>query len=166
MADAPIPTPVQTSNLPDDPKRWTGARWQALLSPVEYRILRKAGTEPPGTGRYLDDPDGPGMYVCAGCGNPLYPSTAKFHSGCGWPSFFEQIEDGALTIHRDTTHGMVRTEMRCARCDGHLGHIFNDAPQTPTGQRHCVNGFAVLFVPEGADPQRTLAEHRKAFAAE
>ncbi|MEM1098729.1 MAG: peptide-methionine (R)-S-oxide reductase MsrB [Planctomycetota bacterium] len=148
--------------LPDDPKQYTDAQWRSLLSPTEYRILRHAGTEPPGSGRYLEDPEGPGMYACAGCANPLYPSTSKFHSGCGWPSFFEEIEDGALTIHRDASHGMVRTEMRCARCDGHLGHIFHDAPRTPTGTRHCVNGFAVIFVPEGVEPAEALREHRQA----
>ncbi len=142
--------------------QWTDVQWKSVLTPLEYRILRLAGTEPPGTGRYLDDPEGPGMYVCVGCGNPLYPSTTKFHSGCGWPSFFEEVEPNALTIHRDASHGMVRTEMRCARCDGHLGHVFEDAPHQPTGKRHCVNGFAVLFVPDGSDPRDVLTEHRQA----
>ncbi len=155
-----------TSPLPDDPKKYTDAQWRELLSPTEYRILRESGTEPAGTGRYLDDPTGddgkhlPGAFVCAGCGNPLYPATTKFHSGCGWPSFFEEIEPGSIVLFQDTSHGTVRTEMRCARCDGHLGHVFDDAPDQPTGKRHCVNGFALLFVPQGQDIADTLARHR------
>lgn len=149
------------SPLPDDPKQYTDAQWRALLSPVEYRILRQAGTELAGTGRYLDHgADQSGMFVCAGCGNALYPSSKKFHSGCGWPSFFEEVEPGAIVLHRDGSHGMVRTEMRCARCDGHLGHVFDDAPHQPTGKRHCVNGFALVFVPDGRDAADVLAEHR------
>ena len=152
------------TDLPEDPKQYTDAQWKALLSPTEYRILRHAGTEPPGTGRYLDDAEGPGHYACAGCGNALYPATTKFHSGCGWPSFFEEIEPGSITLHHDRSHGMVRTEMRCTRCDGHLGHVFGDAPHVPTGKRHCVNGFALVFVPEGREPAEVLAEHRAAQA--
>ncbi len=139
----------------------TDAEWKGLLSPQEYRVLRKSGTEYPGTGRYLDDDAGrAGAYCCAGCGNALYASTSKFHSGCGWPSFFEEVRPGSIVLHHDRTHGMVRTEMRCAVCDGHLGHVFDDAPHTPTGKRHCVNGTSIVFVPEGRDAQEVLAEHR------
>ena len=135
--------------------------WKALLRPVEYAILRESGTERPWTGRYLDE-ERAGSYHCAGCGQKLYDAAHKFHSGCGWPSFFQEVEPGALETIVDRTHGMVRTEMRCSRCHGHLGHIFDDAPHQPTGQRHCVNGFALVFVPEGLDPMAVIAAHRLA----
>jgi peptide-methionine (R)-S-oxide reductase len=142
-----------------DPRTLTPADWRALLSPVEYAILREAATERAGTGRYLDDP-GPGAFHCAGCGQKLYGAAHKFHSGCGWPSFFQQIEPGALTEITDRSHGMTRTEMRCSRCDGHLGHIFADAPRTPTGMRHCVNGYAIVHVPEGESVAAVFQRHR------
>lgn len=133
--------------------------WAAVLTPLELAVLREHGTERPGTGRYLQE-ERPGAYHCAGCGQRLYDATAKFHSGCGWPSFFEEIEEGALTLYHDSSHGMSRTEMRCSRCDGHLGHVFRDAPDQPTGLRHCVNGHALVFVPEGSDPAEVIAAHR------
>ena len=142
-----------------DPRSLSDADWRALLDPMEYEVLRRSGTERAGTGRYLEDP-GPGAFHCAGCGQRLYGAQHKFHSGCGWPSFFDAVEPGALTLHRDRSHFMVRTEMRCSRCDGHLGHIFDDAPQMPTGQRHCVNGTAILHVPAGQDPVAVFAAHR------
>lgn len=142
-----------------DPSTLSDGDWRVLLDPLEHAILREAATERPGTGRYLEE-EGAGAYHCAGCGHKLYDARHKFHSGCGWPSFFQEVEPDALTINRDSSHGMVRTEMRCARCDGHMGHIFQDAPQTPTGTRHCVNGHALLFVPEGADLAQVLAAHR------
>ncbi len=141
------------------PAQLTPTDWRALLDPVEFAILRESATERPGTGRYLDE-ESPGAYHCAGCGQHLYDARHKFHSGCGWPSFFQEVAQGALTTVVDSTHGMVRTEMRCSRCGGHLGHIFADAPHTPTGMRHCVNGFALLFVPDGEDPAVVLAAHR------
>ncbi len=143
-----------------DPRTLTATEWKALLSPDEYHVLRESGTERPGTGKYLDD-ESDGAYHCVGCANKLYDAEHKFHSGCGWPSFFQQVEEGALTTLTDTTFGMTRTEMRCAVCDGHLGHIFNDAPHQPGGMRHCVNGTALLFVPRGDDPQAVLDAHRK-----
>jgi len=142
-----------------DPTTLTDADWSRLLDPVEHHILRHAGTEPAGTGRYLTDP-GPGAFHCAGCAQRLYSAQHKFHSGCGWPSFWDGIEAGALSVYRDDSHGMVRTEMRCSRCDGHMGHIFQDAPQTPTGTRHCVNGQAIVHVPEGADVVGIFRAHR------
>lgn len=145
-----------------DPTHLTDADWRALLDPIEHAILREAATERPGRGRYLHDDAGPGAYHCAGCGQRLYDGAHKFHSGCGWPSFFQQTEPDAITLHRDASHGMVRVEMRCARCAGHLGHVFDDAPHTPTGQRHCVNGHALVFVPDGADPADVLRAHRSA----
>ena len=149
--------PAQDPTL--DPLSLTDAEWRDLLSPVEYQILRHSGTERAGTGRYLQDP-GPGAFHCAGCGNKLYGADHKFHSGCGWPSFFQEVEPGALTTPRDRSHFMVRTELRCARCGGHLGHIFNDAPHMPTGMRHCVNGFALVHVPAGASVGEVFAAHR------
>lgn len=135
------------------------ADWMNILDAREFAILRDGGTERPGTGRYLNE-ERAGAYHCAGCGNALYSGAHKFHSGCGWPSFFQAAAPDALRTVRDTSHGMVRVEMRCARCDGHLGHIFEDAPQTPTGTRHCVNGFALVFVPQGTPVAEALAAHR------
>lgn len=143
-----------------DPRTLTDADWEGILSPEEYGILRHSATERPGTGRYLDDDAGPGAFHCAGCGNRLYNGVHKFHSGCGWPSFFQAIEPGALEIHEDRSFFSVRTEMRCARCGGHLGHIFDDAPQTPTGMRHCVNGMAVVHVPAGETVAQAFTRHR------
>lgn len=153
-----MPDPALDPSI--DPKALSAADWRACLTPVEYAILREAATERPGTGRYLEDP-GPGAFHCAGCGQRLYGAGHKFHSGCGWPSFFQEVEPGALRTVVDRTHGMTRTEMRCARCDGHLGHIFADAPHTPTGLRHCVNGYALVFVPEGEAVAAAFARHRR-----
>lgn len=124
----------------------TDAQWRALLNPEEYRVLRQAGTERPGTGALLFE-NRPGTYFCRGCGSRLFRSSTKFDSGCGWPSFF-QAEDGAVRYLRDTSHGMIRTEVRCATCDSHLGHIFPDAPHTPTGQRYCMNSMCLTFEPD------------------
>ena len=134
------------------------ATYRDRLDANEYRILRESATEPAGTGRYLNE-EGEGTYCCAACGNALYPSTTKFHSGCGWPSFFEEIEPGAITLHEDGSFGMRRTEMRCAACDSHLGHVFNDGPRDRGGKRHCVNGACLVFVPEGEDPQEVVEAH-------
>lgn len=144
-----------------DPKTLSDADWKAILTPEAYRILRHSGTERAFTGPHLDS-ESPGAYHCAGCGQKLYNAQHKFHSGCGWPSFFQEAEEGALNTLTDNTHGMVRTEMRCSRCDGHLGHIFNDAPNQPTGLRHCVNGHALVFVADGADPLEAIQVVRKA----
>ncbi|MDP7383893.1 MAG: peptide-methionine (R)-S-oxide reductase MsrB [Acidimicrobiales bacterium] len=144
-----------------DPTTLSDEEWAAILDPVEHHILRHAGTEPPGTGRYLADP-GPGAFHCAGCGQRLYGAAHKFHSGCGWPSFWSEVDKDVLVIYRDRSHGMIRTEMRCSRCDGHMGHIFEDAPQTPTGRRHCVNGQAIVHVPDGEDVLEVFRSHRAA----
>jgi peptide-methionine (R)-S-oxide reductase len=121
------------------------AEWQEQLTPEEYHILRQKGTERAFTGKYWNVKDD-GTYVCAACGNVLFDSTTKFDSHCGWPSFYE-AKEGAVEFHEDSSYGMARVEVTCAKCDGHLGHIFDDAPQTPTGQRFCINSASVKLVP-------------------
>jgi peptide-methionine (R)-S-oxide reductase len=123
----------------------TEAEWRELLAPEQYRVLREAGTESPGSGIYVDTTD-EGLYRCAACGNPLFRSEAKFHSGTGWPSFYEPIAPGAVEEYTDTNYGTVRTEIRCGVCGSHLGHVFGDGP-APTGQRYCMNSVALEFDP-------------------
>lgn len=120
--------------------------WRARLRPDEYAILRQAATERAGTGELLGE-WGDGMYSCRGCGNELFQSGTKFESHCGWPSFYESVNPEAVELIEDRSHGMVRTEVRCAKCGSHLGHVFDDGYGTPTGQRYCMNSLALEFNP-------------------
>ncbi len=122
----------------------TEAEWQTVLSPEQFRVLRKHGTERAGTSP-LDKVYDPGTYNCAGCGQPLFTSETKFNSGTGWPSFYAPL-DGAVATTIDRSFFMTRTEVHCSRCGGHLGHVFNDGP-APTGLRYCMNGVSLEFVP-------------------
>lgn len=121
----------------------TDAEWKASLTPEQYRVLREKGTERAFTGKYNIHKE-KGMYVCAGCGSPLFSSDTKFDSGCGWPSFFEALDKEKIKEVRDLSFGMIRIEILCARCDGHLGHVFDDGPK-PTGLRYCVNSLSLDF---------------------
>jgi len=121
----------------------TDAAWKSQLSDDEYYILRKKGTERAGTGKYLDNKE-KGVYHCVGCSLPLFTSDSKFKSGTGWPSFYEPYDARYVLEVADNSHGMVRNEIVCARCDGHLGHVFDDGPK-PTGLRYCVNGNILEF---------------------
>jgi methionine-R-sulfoxide reductase len=131
------------------------AEWKKQLSPDQYRIARGKDTERPFCGNLLDNHQ-EGVYTCVCCGLPLFSSNSKFNSGTGWPSFFQPVAKENVTEHSDETHGMIRTEILCSRCDGHLGHVFDDGPR-PTGLRFCVNSESLSFTPGGklatlADP--------------
>ena len=120
--------------------------WRQRLSPEQFEVLRKSATEPAWSGELLHV-DSDGVFHCAGCGAELFSTDNKFESGSGWPSFDRAIKDGTIEEHQDRSFGMVRTEIRCARCGGHLGHVFPDGPN-PTGDRYCMNGVALAFEPK------------------
>lgn len=122
----------------------TDAEWRAELTPEQYQVLRKAGTERAFTGKYYNN-HADGTYTCAGCGTVLFTSDTKFDSGCGWPSFYDAAQGGKVEQKVDRSYGMTRTEVVCATCGGHLGHVFDDAPQTPTGERYCINSASLNF---------------------
>jgi peptide-methionine (R)-S-oxide reductase len=120
--------------------------WQERLTPEQYDVLRRKGTERPYVNEF-DQHFAPGAYACAACGQELFESETKFHSGCGWPAFYAAKAGERVVLTPDHSRGMVRTEVTCARCRSHLGHIFDDAPDTPTGQRYCINSVALKFIP-------------------
>jgi methionine-R-sulfoxide reductase len=122
----------------------TDSEWNAQLTPDQYYVLRKKGTERPFTSKWENNYDG-GIYSCVGCGNELFKSDSKFDAGCGWPSFFEALDSSKIKTEIDNTLGMQRVEIMCAKCGGHLGHVFDDGPK-PTGLRYCVNGTALNFL--------------------
>lgn len=120
------------------------AEWRSALGPEAFKVLREAATERPWSGALLDE-HRDGLFRCRACDAPLFRSTAKFESGSGWPSFFEPVSEDAVELKTDRTWGMARTEVLCARCGSHLGHLFDDAPQTPTGERYCMNSVSLNF---------------------
>ena len=123
--------------------------WREELSPDQYEVLRRKGTERPWSGKFVNE-HRDGTFRCAGCGAVLFQSGTKFESGSGWPSFYEPAIAEAVELHKDRSHGMVRTEVTCRRCGGHLGHVFDDGP-APTGQRFCINSLSLDFDPAEAD---------------
>lgn len=128
----------------------TNAEWKNELTPEQYRILREAGTEGAFLGEYTDITTD-GLYLCAGCGNQLFSSENKFHSGCGWPSFDDIQNSDAIIIRADDSLGMRREEVLCAKCEGHLGHVFPDGPKNTTGLRYCINSVALILSPKNQD---------------
>ncbi len=133
----------ETAKSPFGTVKKTSAEWKAQLTPIQYEVLREKGTERAFTGKYWDNHE-TGIYYCAGCHLELFHSDTKFESGTGWPSFYEPIKEGVVHVGTDTSYGMVRDEVECSRCGGHLGHVFPDGPK-PTGLRYCMNSASLTF---------------------
>ena len=155
------PAPGAQSSKLEDPNMTekvtrTDEEWKRILTPEQYHITREKGTEHAFTGKYWNF-KGTGTYYCVGCGNELFGSETKFDSGCGWPSFYAPADANGIEESSDTSHGMARTEITCARCGAHLGHVFNDGPQ-PTGLRYCINSAALNFKDKKAETPSTPAD--------
>ena len=131
-------------------KQLTEQEWKKRLTPEQYRVLRERGTEAPFSGKFLENKE-TGMYTCAACGAKLFKSDQKFESGTGWPSFYDVFSSDAVKLSQDNSHGTRRIEVSCTNCGSHLGHVFNDAPSTPTGMRFCINSVGLDFEPGKKD---------------
>jgi peptide-methionine (R)-S-oxide reductase len=145
-----MPKPPSLQYLPidmDDNYSKSDKEWKEELTREQYRVLRKHGTERAFTGEYWDTKE-PGLYLCAGCGAPVFSSDVKYDSGSGWPSFFKPVSEQSVATERDRSLGMARTEVHCSRCGGHLGHVFPDGPE-PTGLRYCINSASLTLKPKG-----------------
>jgi len=136
----------------DENSKRSDAEWRKALSPEQYEVLRRKGTERAFTGKYYNSKE-KGVYRCAGCGNPLFDSETKFDSGTGWPSYYQPVSEDAVETDEDKSHGLTRTEVLCAHCGGHLGHVFPDGPQ-PTGRRYCINSVSLDFEPSAKLEER------------
>jgi peptide-methionine (R)-S-oxide reductase len=154
-----VPNPTEKPAAAGGKVTKTEAEWKNLLTPNQYHILREKGTERPFTGEYWDTKTA-GTYACAGCGTPLFRSDAKFDSGCGWPSFFEPLEGARLTESVDHVIGYPRTEVCCATCGGHMGHVFDDGPP-PTGLRYCINSGSIKLLPKEGEKRGEKKEGEK-----
>jgi len=149
-------TPPMTQRPETGPLTKTDEQWRNELTPEQYRVLREKGTERAFTGEFWKTPQGPGEYRCAGCGNVLFRGADKFVSECGWPAFDKAIK-GSIDYHSDRSFGMVRTEVTCARCGGHLGHVFEDGP-TDTRTRYCINSVSITYHPDATDNAKAQTE--------
>lgn len=138
---------MSTVNNGSYPFELSESEWRARLNDAEYAVLREAATERPGTGTLLNE-ERAGLYTCRACGNELFLAGTKFDAGCGWPSFYESVREDAVKLIEDNSLGMTRTEVLCANCGSHLGHVFPDGFGTPTGDRYCMNSVALGFTPE------------------